>query len=208
MKKVLLYVFLFLPQFLAAQHVVILTVTQPPEFGFLLSKHDTTIRKGNSVMLGTDLVIFGGSGEYSYKWSPGKVLNDSLILNPIASPVDTTIYKLMVTDKNGCSFSVTYKVNVTFQEVKSNFVPAGQNLDAVVFPNPSEGNIKILLSGIPAKKVEMTIIDNTGKIIKRVNISNFSGNHTELLHLNMVSGVYHLRIESELSTISRQFVIH
>jgi hypothetical protein len=207
MKKELIYIFLFLPQWLVAQHVVNLTVMQPPEFGFSVSKQDTTILKGNSVVLGTDLVAYGGSGEYNYRWSPVTAISNSVILNPVASPTDTTTYILTVTDKNGCSFSVYYCVNVKPQVVKSDLIFGKQNLHAVVFPNPSKGDFKVNLSGIPSRKVEMAIIDNAGKVLKRLNIRNFTGEHTEMLHMNLVSGIYHLRTKSELSTASRQFII-
>lgn len=208
MKKELLYVFLFIPQLLFAQHVVNLTVTQPPEFGFSVSKQDTTILKGNSLVLGTGLVVFGGTGIYNYNWSPGKTLSDSLILNPVASPSDTTVYILTVTDKMGCSFSFNYCVNVKSQTVKSNLILKRQNLDAIVFPNPGEGNLNVEISGTPSKRVELAVIDNSGKLLKRFTIRNFTGEHAEPLHLNLVRGVYHLRITSESSTFSRQFIIH
>ncbi len=137
-----MFVLLFLPQLLIAQRVVILSVNQPPEFGFSVSKQDTTITKGNSVILGSGLVVSGGSGAYSYKWSPGTMLSDPLILHPVASPTDTTKYMLTVTDRNGCSFSVNYTVNVKTPNTKSDLVAARQNISAVLFPNPNEGDFK------------------------------------------------------------------
>lgn len=50
---------------------------------------DTTICLGESVVLTTDSA-FG----YNYFWSPGALLNDSTIRNPIASPYDTTVFFL------------------------------------------------------------------------------------------------------------------
>ena len=63
MKKLILILLIVFPQILYAQQVVILNVTQPPELGFSVSKQDTTIVRGSSITLGTDLVVFGGSGE-------------------------------------------------------------------------------------------------------------------------------------------------
>jgi hypothetical protein len=94
-----------------AQKEVKIMVKQPPEFSFLVSNQDTTIIKGRSVVLGTDLVVFGGSSEYHYSWSPAATLDDSTLFNPLATPIDSTVYILTVTDNLGCSFSISYKVN-------------------------------------------------------------------------------------------------
>lgn len=58
-------------------------------------------------------VQLGGSGTGNPLWSPGATLNDSTILDPIASPVATTTYTLTVTDALGCenSDAVTITVN-------------------------------------------------------------------------------------------------
>jgi hypothetical protein len=55
----------------------------------------------------------GGSGVYQYSWSPTDGLNNSSIQNPIASPTETTIYILTVTDNNGCTATdqVTVELN-------------------------------------------------------------------------------------------------
>lgn len=38
----------------------------------------------------------GGSGNYTYSWSPAGSLNDPTIFNPMASPVETTTYEVVV----------------------------------------------------------------------------------------------------------------
>ena len=72
---------------------------------------DTTISLGSSVQL-------NGSGGLTYYWSPGGSLNDSLISNPIATPVVSTSYQLIVTDANFCtdvdSMRVTILQDYTF----------------------------------------------------------------------------------------------
>jgi hypothetical protein len=208
MKKLILLLLSFVPLFMNGQKVVILSVVQPPEFGFSVSKHDTTILKGNSIVLGNDLVVFGGSGSYSYKWSPNTALNNSIILHPVASPIDTTTYTLTVTDKNGCSFSVNYTVNVKTPNVSSELIVAQPNLNAILFPNPNEGSFKVILTGKSTKKIELIVIDKAGKELKRQTIRNFTGDQTEILQLHLVSGIYTLRIHSERETLSRQFIIH
>jgi hypothetical protein len=208
MKSLILLFFITIPLIPFAQKVVILSVNQPPEFGFSVSKPDTTIVKGRSVVLGTDLIVFGGSGDYSYSWSPGATLNDSTIVKPLAIPLDTTIYLLTVTDKFGCSFSVNYKVNARNPLVNSELISSQQTLQAVLFPNPNDGKFKVKLTGVPAEKIELAVFDNTGKVVKKQTILNFTGDHTEMLQLKLVSGVYTLHIDSGTETLSRQFIIN
>ncbi|MCB9252149.1 MAG: T9SS type A sorting domain-containing protein [Flavobacteriales bacterium] len=43
-------------------------------------------------------VVSGGSGYYSYLWSPGGATSSSIIV----APTDTTLYTVTVTDLNGC----------------------------------------------------------------------------------------------------------
>ncbi len=45
------------------------------------------------------LYIFaaGGTGVYSYEWTPASTLNDATIFNPVATPTETTTYSVLVT---------------------------------------------------------------------------------------------------------------
>lgn len=67
---------------------------------------DQTICMGES----TSLVATGGT---SYIWSPSEGLSNTTIANPVASPVNTTSYAVVITDSNGCSAEemVTLLVN-------------------------------------------------------------------------------------------------
>lgn len=66
---------------------------------------DTTICYGDKIQLR------GGGGSF-YQWFPGSSLSDSIIASPIASPKDTTIYTLTVTDTLGCPKPVDTSVLV------------------------------------------------------------------------------------------------
>ncbi|MBL4704603.1 MAG: PKD domain-containing protein, partial [Flavobacteriales bacterium] len=68
---------------------------------------DTSISEGFNVQL------YGSAiGASTFNWSPLDELNNNTIYNPIASPLDTTIYFLTVTDLNGCSNYDSVTVNV------------------------------------------------------------------------------------------------
>ena len=207
MKPILLSFFCLLSLWSNAQTKIVLSVNQPPELGFSLSRNDTTIEKSTSVVLGTDLVLFGGSGEYTYQWTPAETLSNPGILNPVATPLDTTTYILTVTDKFGCSFSLSYTVNTRGPVVDINSHSSARLLDALLFPNPNEGRFKVRITGYPSEKVELQIFDATGRVVHQKSVLNFQGNHSEELHMDLIRGVYTIRIRSGLETLSRQFII-
>ena len=76
----------------AADTVVIFTKPLP----IITKTADTTICKNNSVQL------FAGGG-IAYQWLPVSGLNNPSIANPIASPVNSTRYTVVVTGTNSCS---------------------------------------------------------------------------------------------------------
>lgn len=55
----------------------------------------------------------------SVKWSPATGLSSTTVLNPVASPLKTTIYQIVVTNASGCQDSV----QVTIAVLKSVLVP-------------------------------------------------------------------------------------
>ncbi|HMP83564.1 MAG TPA: cadherin-like domain-containing protein, partial [Verrucomicrobiota bacterium] len=74
---------------------------------------DQSICPSGSVGIGGSPTASGGSGGYTYSWSPATGLDNANIANPTASPASTTEYTVTVTDASGCTAqdSVTVTVN-------------------------------------------------------------------------------------------------
>jgi gliding motility-associated-like protein len=88
---------------------------------------DVTISKGYS----TELV---GSGGLFFTWTPGATLSDSLIQNPIATPLDDETYQLVVEDSRGCLDTATVTVTVEEDyrlEPSEIFTPNGDGINDV-----------------------------------------------------------------------------
>lgn len=86
------------------------TISQP---NILLvdANADQTICLGSSAnLLATPA---GGSGAYSYSWTPTMYLDNSLSQNPITTPTITETYTIIVADANGCTAQNTTTVTVT-----------------------------------------------------------------------------------------------
>ena len=96
-------------------------VTRNPEINIDICAGPTrTIYRGTTSNVGPfgpqsvnlTSVVSGGTPGYNYKWTPSTGLNNSLIANPVASPLVTTTYTLTVTDSKGCTRSLSITINV------------------------------------------------------------------------------------------------
>ena len=69
--------------------------------------NDTTIVAGSEVMINA-----GATCASTFTWNPTTDLDDASILNPIATPNETTSYKLNITNSNGCQTVDSITINV------------------------------------------------------------------------------------------------
>jgi len=103
----------------------IITISVLPQ-NVISAGADTTIAEGQTVQL-------NGSGVGTPVWSPIATLDNPAVLNPIASPLITTVYTLQVTDGNGCVSSDNVVVTVilsTFDGIITNlFSPNGDGVN-------------------------------------------------------------------------------
>lgn len=102
----------------------IFSVTASPEI----------ITEGESSQLQVE--VTGGSGNYTYLWTPSESLDNAHIANPIATPSQTTNYKIVVSD--GIS-TVAGEVSV---EVRGLSIGEGTK-QTKVYPNPNHGSFTI-----------------------------------------------------------------
>ena len=82
-----------------------------------------------AICIGTATTL-NASGASTYVWSPAAGLSDSLIANPQANPVVTTLYTVIGTDQNGCSN--TSQITVTV-----NPLPTAVAIDDTILCNGS-----------------------------------------------------------------------
>lgn len=112
---------------------------------------DITINQGTSVTLNGSV----GTG-YNYLWEPPIGLNDPNIPNPIAEPVQTTVYYLTVKDNFGCAATDS----ITVQVGKRLYIPD------VFTPNGDGENDTWKLVGAEAfPDMEVTVYNRWGNAV-------------------------------------------
>jgi len=71
---------------------------------------NTDIASGESVTLGENPAATGGTKPYSYSWNNGSTVI-STDANPLLTPIKTTTYSLVVTDKASCTATANTTIN-------------------------------------------------------------------------------------------------
>jgi gliding motility-associated-like protein len=71
-----------------------------------------TINTNSLICLGGKAQL-SASGGISYTWSPANSLNNANISNPIATPILSTQYSVVITTSNNCSFLLTTGVGIS-----------------------------------------------------------------------------------------------
>ena len=88
-----------------------ISIIMNPEL-IVQSLPDQSICEGNSVLIGGNSIVNGGTPPYQYSWSPIQGLSSSIISQPLARPLSSTTYILTVTDAENCVKNDTINVKV------------------------------------------------------------------------------------------------
>lgn len=80
---------------------------------------DTALCVGSSYTLGGNPSVSSGNGAFTFAWSPKLGLNDSTLMNPVASPLQTTTYYLTMIDDSSCTSTDSVVVTVSDYPVAS-----------------------------------------------------------------------------------------
>lgn len=83
---------------------------EPPLFN-AIPGGETEICQYQEVQLGVDLIT---PGTFTYSWTPEVSLSNPNVSNPIATPLQSTTYEVLVSTLSGCSFATdTVRIDVT-----------------------------------------------------------------------------------------------
>ena len=99
--------------------------------------NDTVVCEGDPVSIGGLPTASGGSGGFTYQWTPSGGLNSASDPNPVATPTGTTTYSVLVTDANNCTESDD--VTLTVNPLPVSGFAFGTSQSTVTFANTSTG---------------------------------------------------------------------
>lgn len=131
-----------------------------------------------------ELAINGGLPEYTILWSNGETTTSIENLLP-------GDYQVSVTDKQGCKKEASFGL-ISTQQINLNLASLDEvnDLNAQVFPNPSEGNAKVTWSNNEVELIQ--VINENGQIVLNETVK--FANELNLENLN--SGVYFIQLSS------------
>jgi gliding motility-associated-like protein len=126
----------------------------------LLSLPLVNVNLSSIVLLEGDSAQLNASGALTYQWTPSTGLSCSSCPNPVATPLQTTVYTVTGTDVNGCRSEETVSITV---DIKCNelFVPT------IFSPNSSgpTANEQLCVFSNCIAEMDFAIYDRWGKLI-------------------------------------------
>lgn len=140
-------------------------------FGTHLGTISYTIDQGDSVFLSGMHNVFGGFPPYQYLWRPNHGLSDSTSLSFWAKPDTSVAYALTLTDSSGCSATGAPVYFITVNPVSVDELPSTGN-QLLVYPNPAQNLITILLEGSDATPKTIVCTNTLGQRILQCETHN------------------------------------
>jgi hypothetical protein len=200
----LMGVILFWFSQLKAQTVLKFTINQSPEL-VANAGSDKSISKGSYTTLGGSPTASGGSGIYTYSWTPAEGLSKTTIANPIASPLKTTTYTLTLNDGKKCTKTSSTVITVNSLGIQD--VEAEKNLR--IFPNPNNGSFLITSEkSLSDGNVMIEVFNVYGQLIYSENISeNWNKWNKAIILPNKSSGIYLLKLSGSKLNIIKTIMI-
>jgi PKD repeat protein len=136
--------------------------------------------------------VSGGIGPYTYLWDDPS--NQTAMT---ASGLCLGVAGVTVTDNNGCT-SISY---IYVDSVVMSVQEFALEMDIVVYPNPSTGEVNIRFANTKDKELSITVYDLSGKLIQEDVMRE---KHTDVFTMDLSqhkNGIYFIRVIDENSNV-------
>lgn len=164
---------------------------------------NVVVNTNPTVNLGADIVqpnppaiLDAGGGFIGYDWNTGATTQT------INATVNGT-YSVTVVNAAGCTDSDT--INVTFTFGISNL--DGTNSTIQIYPNPSNGIVNLAISNLETNKLELDVIDISGKVVfimSPIAVQTTTTQTIDVTHLS--AGAYTMRVRANGDNLQLPFI--
>jgi len=161
---------------------------------------DQTIYSGTTDTLNGSAT--GGSGNYSYSWSPANLLVNANVQNPITLALaSTTVFTLVVTDSvTGCTESDSVQINIIITNIKE-----VSDFTFDLYPNPTSGSITIEMSNYISEKLTLKVFNIIGDEVFNMPLKNEKMQSFNLS--SFANGLYFVKIFGNNFNKTGKFII-
>lgn len=138
---------------------------------------------------------YGGTGDYTYSWTPAELMDDADSQNPTATPTEAGEVTFTVTVDDGLE---TVEASITI--LVKNCISVEENIlnNVSIYPNPAEDFIMINSENVEFAEV----IDIYGRVITASEING----ETRIDMSNFANGIYYVRLHSNGETAVQKVV--
>jgi Secretion system C-terminal sorting domain/SprB repeat len=167
-----------------------IVVNSPPK----LTINTEEILKDKSGIYDLKTKVQGGIPPQYFWWKKDSVV---IAKTQDLNNIESGFYKLNIQDQIGCN----HEIDVAIGRVNSNEDKILESAISV-FPNPSNGKVNVNIDRFYSN-IEIEVIDNSGRIIKTIQLSD--SNTLDLTSLN--EGFYSLKFKTSKSTVTKKIII-
>ena len=157
-----------------------------------------TICLGDSVNLYAE--VSGGSGEYTYSWSPAELMDNPNAQNPVATPTESGEMTFTLEVSDG---SDTKEVDVVVFVNECVNVEEHTINNIEIYPNPAKDVVYVILNN-GAENVSWSLVNMQGQIVKRME--NVSGNFEVKLE-DVNKGIFFLNVLVDDKPMIKKIVV-
>jgi gliding motility-associated-like protein len=125
---------------------------------------DQTIFAGESITIGGDPT---GPDGFFYSWEPAESLDNPNSPNPVASPMETTLYTVTVNEFEGCPSESNILITVLDPENPDSLVYGEHFIPNIFSPNEDQLNDLLMVYGGPYSEMVLEIFDRWGTMVFR-----------------------------------------
>jgi hypothetical protein len=112
-------------------------------------------------------------------------------------------YAVIVTEGACSDTSDCYMVlNTTVGQLEQS------NIAMEVFPNPSQGQFSVRITGVNHESIQLDIVNIQGKTLLSRNVGSLHNESTTQFNVNLAKGIYFVKMQSGSNVEVKRLLIH